>query len=224
MQSLEHIAWKLSEIWSILCLGVNFVFWRQFFFFNSRREIWSTMQNLELLAWKLSDLWSILCFGGHSIFWWPLCFLRKSCRRSIWTTMQNMELENGESYDQFYVLEAILFFSAHFVFLKLFLQKGNMIYQAKSGSPSLKIEWVMINVVFWQPFCFFVNYSCRWLLWTTMQNLELLAWKLSELCSILCFGGHLVSWRPFCFCFEIFLQKINIYYHAKSGAHSMKIE
>ena len=38
-------------------------------------------------------------------------------------------------------------------------------------------------------------------LWTTIQNLELLAWKLTELCSIyfllaiLFFGGHFVFWR-----------------------------
>ena len=34
---------------------------------------------------------------------------------------------------------------------------------------------------------------------TSMQNLDSVAQEMSELCSILRFGGHFVFWRPFCF-------------------------
>jgi len=37
-----------------------------------------------------------------------------------------------------------------------------------------------------------MNFCCGRSIWTTMQNLEILARKLSELWSFLCFGGHFV--------------------------------
>ena len=62
------------------------------------------------------------------------------------------------------------------------------------------------NWVSYAPFCIlaailffgghFLIFFCRRSTCTTMQNLELLAWKLSELWTILCFGGHFVFWRP----------------------------
>ena len=43
----------------------------------------------------------------------------------------------------------------------------------------LKFDSVMTNVVFWWPFCFLAKNAEDY-----YKNLELLAWKLSELCSI----------------------------------------
>ena len=68
------------------------------------------------------------------------------------------------------------------------------------------------HFVFWQK-------KCGGLLWSTMQNLELLAWKMSEL--NLVFVGHFVFWWPFCF-WRKKLQKVNVNYHAKSGASNLK--
>ena len=124
---------------------------------------------------------------------------------------------------------------AAILFLKFFLWMVNMNYHTKSGNPSLKFEWVMINFVFWQPFCFwrpscfweiflqrvninfhskfwssslknvwaminfvflvailFLGQFCLGSIWTSMLKFVLLAWKLNDVWSILCFGGHLV--------------------------------
>ena len=101
-----------------------------------------------------------------------------------------------------------------------------MNYHPKSGDSSLKFEWVMINFMFWQPFSFWDHLFCGFLkrhfcwgsIWTTRQNLELLAWKLGELyqfCVLVAI--YFIVWN-------IFLQKVNMNYHAKSGASSLKIE
>ena len=90
-----------------------------------------TMQNLELLAWKLTELSSILCFGGRFVFCRPSWFWKK-----LW--------------------------------------KVNTNYHVKSGAPSSKIDWV------WRPSCF-LKKNCGRSICTCMPNLELLAWKLSEL-------------------------------------------
>ena len=45
---------------------------------------------------------------------------------------------------------------------------------------------------FWQPFCFPKCSIFRRSIWTTMQNPEPLAWKMSDLLSVLWFGGHFV--------------------------------
>ena len=92
--------------------------------------------------------------------WWPFCFWRPfyflNCvmsRRSIWTTMQNLKLLAWKLSE----LWPALLFGSHFVFgghLKKILQMVNMNFHAKSGAPSLKIDRVMINFVFWRPFCF----------------------------------------------------------------------
>ena len=74
---------------------------------------------------------------------------------------------------------------------------------------------------------------CGWPIWTTMQNLEILAWKLSELWSILCFGdrfifgghlnlGQIIFWY-FCGGSMNFHTKFRAFnYRAKSGAYSLK--
>ena len=76
-----------------------------------------------------------------------------------------------------------LVFGVHF-FLVNKLWRVIMNYQAKSGASSLKIGWVMINLYFDGHFVFLEKKNCGWSLWTTMQNLELLAWQLTEFCSI----------------------------------------
>ena len=62
-------------------------------------------------------------------------------------------------------------------------------------------------------------------IWTTMQNLELLAWKLSELWSILWFGGHFVFGCHFIFsAILLFIHSVHMNFHAKSGLCSLKNE
>ena len=114
-----------------------------------------------------------------------------------------------------------------------------MNYQAKSGASSLKIDWVMFNLLivghifFWRPFCFLsailvfekklwkvnLNYHAKsgspslkieWVM------INFVFWRPFFLVAILFFGGHLV--------FEKMLQNVNINYHRKSGASSMKTE
>ena len=80
--------------------------------------------------------------------------------------------------------------------LKFFCQllRGvNVNYHAKFGGPNLKNDWVMPILVYTHkchapkvphPFWnFFANF-CRGSMWTTMQNLEVLTWKLNELWQI----------------------------------------
>ena len=66
---------------------------------------------------------------------------------------------------------AILFFGGHFVFQN-FVHTN---FHAKSGLCSSRNERVMLNFVIWRPFCF--SKFCQ---------------EMSELCSILWFGGHFV--------------------------------
>ena len=79
------------------------------------------------------------------------------------------------------------FFGVHFFF-------------EKSGASSLKIDQVMLNLVsgghflFWRPFCFWNLFGLS--IPTFMQNLDSVAQEMSELCSILRFGGHF--WLSYC--------------------------
>ena len=107
-----------------------------------------------------------------------------------------------------------------------------MNYHAKSGASSLKIDWVMLNLifgghfvflaailffgghfVFWRPFLFRVNMNYH---------------AKSGVMLNLIFGGHLIFWQPFCFFAAIFLKGwlrvVKIYLHAKSRACSLKNE
>ena len=138
---------------------------------------------------------------------------------NIQIKMTEVKVQTRVSYEQFCIL-----------------QKVNMNFHAKSGAPSLKIEWVMINFLFWLPFgcwiffwkvnilykltCKILNvYLENWAsydhfcvlaailffwaailfsdffgmsIWTTMQNLELIASKLNNLQTLM------FLW-PFCF-------------------------
>ena len=80
-----------------------------------------------------------------------------------------------------------LVFGGHFVFWQQFWFFVN--YHAKSGASSLKIDWVILNLVFGSHFIFgghfFLAKKIWGSLWTTMQNLELITWKVTVLCSIL---------------------------------------
>ena len=63
-----------------------------------------------------------------------------------------------------------------------------MNYHAKSGAYRLKIDWVMLNLVFGGHFSvgghFVFWYFYRWLIWTSVPNFRLLACKLTDLCPI----------------------------------------
>ena len=94
-----------------------------------------------------------------------------------------------------FVFGGHILFWRPFCFLAKKMWRVIMNYYAKSGASSLKIDWVILSLIFGGHFVFLQK--CEDSLWTTIQNLELLAWKLTELCSILFFGGHFVLWRPF---------------------------
>ena len=83
------------------------------------------MQKFGLLAWKLSELWSILCFGGHFVFGCHLVF--------------------------------------GWIFLIFFMRRVNLNFHAKIWTSSMKIEWVMINFVFWRPSCFWVTFFLKFM-------------------------------------------------------------
>ena len=94
-------------------------------------------------------------FFGHFVFWRPSWFwiffgeghYNLPCK--IWSS----KLKNWLSDDQFCILVVILYFGGHLGF-EFFLWKVNINYHAKSGAPSLKIDSVIINSMFCQPFCF----------------------------------------------------------------------
>ena len=97
------------------------------------------------------------------------------------------------SYAQFSFWRPFCFFGGHFVFSRKELRRVIVNYHVKSGASSLKIDWVMLNFcrlfsffdghfVFCRPF--FLTMLCGGSTWTSMQNLELLAWKLTELWAI----------------------------------------
>ena len=64
-------------------------------------------------------------------------------------------------------------------------------------------------------FCDLFGISIR----TTMQNLESVAQKMSELCSIWQFGGHFVFQKN-----SKFVQTVHMNFHAKSGLCSSRNE
>ena len=110
------------------------------------------------------------------------------------------------------ILVGILFFG------KQNLRRVIVNYHVKFGASRFKIDWVISNQFsFWWPFYFlaailFFGGS----LWTTMQNLEYIAWKLIELFPF-------SFWQPFCF-FLGKMWRVIVNYHAKSGANSLKID
>ena len=75
----------------------------------------------------------------------------------------------------------------------------NINFHAKSGLCSSRIEWVMLNFVIWRPFCFskFCQNLFRLSIWTSIQNLESVAQKMSEL-------WHLVQKRTNIYLSSIF--------------------
>ena len=111
-----------------------------------------------------------------------------------------------------------------------------MNYHGKSGASKriiriiamIKISKRSINLVailFLTAILFSKILICRMSIWTTMQNLELLAWKLSELWSILWFGGHFVFGCHFIFsAILLFIHSVHMNFHAKSGLCSLKNE
>ena len=87
---LRLLAWKLSELCSILFYGGHLVIYSV----NSCGRSRSTcMQNFVLLFSKLSKLCSILFYDGHFVFCWSFCFYSLNvCGRSRSTCMQNFGL------------------------------------------------------------------------------------------------------------------------------------
>ena len=105
-----------------------------------------------------------------------------------------------------------------FCFLKIlskFVQTVHTNFHAKSGLCSSRNERVMLNFAIRRQFFFgghfvfqkiFKNFFGLSIL-TSMQNLDSVAQEMSELCTILQFGGHFVFWRPFCFYIKHFKNK-----------------
>ena len=94
----------------------------------------------------------------------------------------------------------------------------------KSELCSSRNEWVMLNFVIWQPFCFskFCQNLFRLSIRTSMWNLDFVAQEMSELCSIVQFGGHFIFWQPFCL--SKFVQTVHTNFYAKSGLCSSRNE
>ena len=95
-----------------------------------------------------------------------------------------------------------------------------MNYHAKSRAFSLKIDWVMLKLVFgghfvfWRPFCFLLRFYS---LQIERVMLNFILWRpFYLLVAILLFGGH--------FIFDFWLRVVKIYFHAKLQASSLKIE
>lgn len=76
-----------------------------------------------------------------------------------------------------------------------------MNYHAKIVDSSLKIDWLILNLIFGGHFFYSLKMwdDCRRSRSISMQNFMFLAWKLTELCSILFFCNHFVFLRPFFF-------------------------
>ena len=96
--------------------------------------------------------------------------------------------------DHFF-LAAILFFKI----LSKFVQSVHTNFHAKSGLCSSRNERVMLNFVIWRPFCFwrlfyfskFCQNLFRLSIRTSMQNLESVAQKMSELWHLVWKDKHL---------------------------------
>ena len=115
---------------------------------------------------------------------------------------------------------SILRFGGHFIFLQpfCFLKKskfGQTVhtnFHAKSGLYSSRNEQVMLNFVIWQPFCFskFCQNLFRLSIRTSMQNLESVAQKLSEL-------WHLVRKRTNTYIQVIIQSKLHFSYSRRKN-------
>ena len=61
----------------------------------------------------------------------------------------------------------MLRFGGHFVFWQKKWRRAIMNYHAKFGASSLKIDWIMLNLIFvghfifWRPFCFWRPFLCK---------------------------------------------------------------
>ena len=131
-------------------------------------------------------------------FWRPFCFLaaifwRDDCGRSRSTCMQNLELVAWKMSE----LCSIYFW-------RPFLRRVNMNFHAKSGASSLKIDWVILSLIFGGHFVFWRSY---FFLKGWLRAVKIYLHAKSRACSLknewvmlnLIFGGHFVFWRPFCF-------------------------
>ena len=89
---------------------------------------------------------------------------------------------NSVIWRTFSFFVAILFFN----FFSKFVRTVHMHFHTKSGLCSSRNERAMLNFEIWRPFCFSIFFqnlfgqSMR----TSIQNLDSVAQKMSELCSI----------------------------------------
>ena len=127
------------------------------------------------------------------MFWRPFYFWNFFCGWSIWTTTQNREILAWNLSELWSILcfGSHFVFGGHLVFGRFFLQRVNINFHSKFWSSSLKNVWAMINFVFLVAILFLGQF-CLGSIWTSMLKFVLLAWKLNDVWSILCFGGHLV--------------------------------
>ena len=126
-------------------------------------------------------------------------------------------------------------------FLQILLRRVNMNYHVKSRASSLKMDWVMLilifggHFIFWRPF-FFLQILLRRVNMNYLAKSRASGLKFDWVMLILIFGGHSVFWQPFYFLaailffgghfflLQILVRMVNMNYHAKSGASSLKIE
>ena len=153
--------------------------------------------------------------------WRPFCFLAAILffiffSKFVWTvhTKSGLCSSRWASSAQFCDLAAILFFGGHFVFLKKskFGQTVHTNFHAKSGLYSSRNEQVMLNFVIWRPFCFskFCQNLFRLSIRTSMQNLESVAQKMSEL-------WHLVRKRTNIYIQVIIQSKLHFSYSRRKN-------
>ena len=102
------------------------------------------------------------------------------------------------------MLNFVIWWSFCFSKLSKFGQTVHANFHVKSGLCSSRNERVMLNFVIWRPSCFskFCQNLFRLSIRTSMQNLDSVAQEISELCSILRFGGHFVFQKIFNICLD----------------------
>ena len=130
-----------------------------------------------------------------------------------WSDMKTRAIAVSKLYVNFlYSLRFLFFYLAAILFFKFFSKFVRTVHKnfhATSGLCNSRNEWVMLNFAIWRPYCFLAailfsknknQNSFRLSIHTSMRNLDSVAQEMSELCSILRFGGHFVFQKFFKIC------------------------
>ena len=95
------------------------------------------------------------------------------------------------------------------------MKNVNINYHAKSVASNLKIDWVMINFVFWWPFCFLAK-ICRRASMKYHAKSGAYYLKIDWVMLSLVFMAILFFGKK--------MRRVIMNYHPKSGAYSLKID